>query len=223
MTNFIRERVITRFGIPRRLISDNETSFINKDIKNLTEAYYIKHGRSTPYYTQGNDQAEAINRVILKILKKIKYEYGGKWSDHLTNVLWACRSFVKTSTGFSPFSLVYGTQAISPMELVVPTPRVVLEENRENIEESNNERRLVDLEGLQEERKVARRRSLREQQRMAKAYAQTVHPRAFTKGQLVLRIAEYVRRNLLGLFKFSLKWRDPTSLRKPTIVGITTS
>ena len=65
---------------------------------------------------------------------------------------------------------------------------------------------MADLEGLDEEREVARRRSLRYQQRMAKAYAQTVHPRAFTKGQLVLRTAEYVRRNLLGPSKFAPKW-----------------
>ena len=48
--NFIREHIITRFGIPKRLISDNGTLFINKDMKGLIEAYYIKHGKSTPYY-----------------------------------------------------------------------------------------------------------------------------------------------------------------------------
>ena len=111
------------------MISDNETPFINKDMKGLTEAYCIKHGRSTPYYPQENGQAEATNKVMLKILKKMKHEYGGKWSDHLADVLWACRSSVKTATRFSPFSLVYGTKAISQVELVVPTPRVVLEES----------------------------------------------------------------------------------------------
>ena len=78
VANFIREHIITRFGIPRRLISDNGTLFINKDMKGLTEAYYIKHGRSPPYYLQGKGQAEATNRVMLKILKKMKHEYGGK-------------------------------------------------------------------------------------------------------------------------------------------------
>ena len=111
------------------MISDNGTPFINKDMKGLTKAYYIKHGRSTPYYPQGNGQVEATNRVMLKILKKMKHEYGGKWSDHLADVLWACRSSVKTATRFSPFSLVYGVEAISPVKLVVPTPRVVLEES----------------------------------------------------------------------------------------------
>ena len=76
--NFVREHIITRFGIPRRLISDNEIPFINKDMMGLTEAYHIKHGRSTQYYPQGNGQAEATNRVMLKILKKMKHEYGGK-------------------------------------------------------------------------------------------------------------------------------------------------
>ena len=50
VANFIRKHIITGFGIPKRLISDNGTPFINKDMKNLTEVYHIKHGRSTPYY-----------------------------------------------------------------------------------------------------------------------------------------------------------------------------
>ena len=87
ISNFIREHIITRFGIPRRLISDNGTPFVNKDMKNLIEAYHIKHKRSMPYYPQGNGQAKATNRVILKILKKMKHEYEEKWSSHLTDVL----------------------------------------------------------------------------------------------------------------------------------------
>ena len=89
----------------------------------------------------------------------MKHEYGGIWSDHLVDVLWACKSFVKTAIGFSPFYLVCRTEAISPVELVVPMPRVVLEKNQEGTEDTNNERRLADLEGLEEEREVARRRS----------------------------------------------------------------
>ena len=54
VANFIWEHIITQFRIPRKLINDNGTLFINKDMKNLTEAYHIKHGRSTTYYPQGN-------------------------------------------------------------------------------------------------------------------------------------------------------------------------
>ena len=148
---------------------------------------------------------------MLKILKKMKHEYRGKWSDHLADVFWACRSSVKTATGFSPFSLVYGTEAISPVELVVPTLRVILEESHED---PNNERRIADLEGVEEERELARRRSQRYRQRMTRVYAQAVRLRAFTEGQLILRTAEHVRRNLSE--------RGPTLSEKSMIVDITT-
>ena len=45
------------------------------------------------------------------------------------------------------------------MELVIPTPRVVLEESQEESENTNNERRLADLEGVEEERELAKKRS----------------------------------------------------------------
>ena len=80
----------------------------------------------------------------------MKHEYGGKWSAHLTNVLWAYKSSLKTATRFSPFSLIYGTEAISPVELVIPTPRVVLEGIQEDTDSTINKGRLVDLEGLEE-------------------------------------------------------------------------
>ena len=128
----------------------------------------------------------------------------------MADVLWACRSSVKTATRFSPFSLVYGTEAISLVELVVPTPRVVLEESQEDTEDTNNERRLADLERVEEERELAKRY----QQRLTKAYAQAVRPRAFTERQLVLRIAEHIRRNLLGPSKFAPKWEGPYIIRK---------
>ena len=147
----------------------------------------------------------------MKILKKMKHEYGGKWSDHLADVLWACRSSVKTAMRFSLFSLVYGTKATSLVELVVPTPRVVLEESQEDI---NNERRLANLDRVEKERELTKRRSQRYQQRITRAYAQAVRPRAFTEGQLVLRTAEHVRRNLLGPSKFAFKWEGPYIIKE---------
>ena len=44
---------------------------------------------------------------------------------------------------------------------------------------------------------------------MTRAYAQVVRPRMFTEGQLVLRMAEHVRRNLPGPSKFTPKWEGP--------------
>uniref|UniRef100_A0A2N9FKB3 RNA-directed DNA polymerase n=1 Tax=Fagus sylvatica TaxID=28930 RepID=A0A2N9FKB3_FAGSY len=56
VANFIREHIITRFGIPHKIISDNGTPFVNKNVREVLEHYRIKHRRSTPYYPQGNGQ-----------------------------------------------------------------------------------------------------------------------------------------------------------------------
>ena len=49
---------------------------------------------------------------------------------------------------------------------------------------------------------------------MAKAYAQTVHPRAFTKGQLLLRTTEHVRKTLPEPSKFAPKWEGPYIIKE---------
>ena len=125
IANFIREHIITHFGIPYKLISDNGTPFINKDVREVPEHYQVKHRCSTSYYPQGNGQAKATNRMLLRILSKMVLDYGNNWRAHLADVLWAYRSSPKTTIGFTPFSLVYGTDTIFPTELVVPSPRVM--------------------------------------------------------------------------------------------------
>ena len=49
---------------------------------------------------------------------------------------------------------------------------------------------------------------------MARAYAQAVRPKAFTEGQLELRTAEHVRRNLPRPSKFAPKWEGPYIIRE---------
>ena len=61
IANFIRDHIITHFGIPYKLISDNGTPFINKDVREVLEHYQVKHRCSTPYYPQGSELEEDAN------------------------------------------------------------------------------------------------------------------------------------------------------------------
>ena len=49
---------------------------------------------------------------------------------------------------------------------------------------------------------------------MVKAYGQIVHQRAFIEGQLVLRAAEHVRKNVSGPSKFAPKWEGPYIIKE---------
>uniref|UniRef100_A0A2N9GMR5 RNA-directed DNA polymerase n=1 Tax=Fagus sylvatica TaxID=28930 RepID=A0A2N9GMR5_FAGSY len=190
VANFIREHIITRFGIPHKIISDNGTPFVNKNVREVLEHYRIKHRRSTPYYPQGNGQAEATNRMLLRILSKMVFDYGKGWNSHLADTLWAYRGSTKTATGFTPFSLVYGTDAISPTELLVPSPRILHGMDLEADADICAEARVADLEGLEEARELAQARSLRYHQKLADAYEKTLQTRIFAKGQMVLKTVD---------------------------------
>jgi hypothetical protein len=126
VANFIREHIICRFSIPHKIVTDNGTPFINKDVRAMTKHYRVKHLKSSPYYPQGNSQAKAINHMLLRILSKMVFDYGKNWGFHLLDMLWAYRSSLKTAIGFSPFLLVYGIEAIAPIEIAIPTPRVMM-------------------------------------------------------------------------------------------------
>ena len=125
VADFIREHIIYRFGIPHKIVIGNGTPFVNKDVRKLLNHRHIKHRKSTPYYPQGNGQAKVTNQVLLRILSKMVHEYEGGWTEHLLKTLWAYQSSSKITTKLLPFSLVYGIEAISLVELLVPTPRVV--------------------------------------------------------------------------------------------------
>lgn len=91
------------------IITDDGRPFKNQDVKELCENFYIQHRFSTPYYPQGNGQAEASNKTILKILKKTVNEVRNDWRIQLNLALWAYRTSVCTPTRETPYCLVYGS------------------------------------------------------------------------------------------------------------------
>ena len=74
--------------------------------------------------------------------------------------------------------------------------------------------RLENLEELDEKREEAQERSRRYRQKMTEAYDRTTKERVFAEGQLVLKVADYVRRGLAGPSKFAPKWEGPLVIRE---------
>ena len=68
---FIWKNIVTRFGVPYVLISDNGLQFDSKTVKKYCSDLGIKNRYSTSTYPQGNGQAETVNKVIVNRLKKI--------------------------------------------------------------------------------------------------------------------------------------------------------
>ena len=75
-------------------------------------------------YSQRNRQAEAINKVIVNGLKKRLDDAKEKWVEELSHVLWTYRTTPRRSIRETPFSMTYGAEAVIPLEIGFPTPRM---------------------------------------------------------------------------------------------------
>ena len=82
---FVWKNIVTRFGIPHTLISDNELQFDNKAFRSYCCDLGIMNKYSTPAYPQGNGQAEAINKVIVGGLKKMLDDRQNGWKNYHTS------------------------------------------------------------------------------------------------------------------------------------------
>uniref|UniRef100_A0A2N9IAR1 Uncharacterized protein n=1 Tax=Fagus sylvatica TaxID=28930 RepID=A0A2N9IAR1_FAGSY len=156
---FVWKNIITRFGIPRVLVSDNGSQFTSE-----------RDRRSPPTRHCWTESKNA--------LEKAK----GRWVEELPNILWTYRTTPRCSTGETPFSLTYGVEAVIPLEIGLPTIRT------EYYDPVTNETSLAtDLDLAEERRDSALIHLAAYQNGLRRIYEKRINPRELAVGDLVLR------------------------------------
>ena len=104
-------------------MNDRGTHFLNDTISVLMEEFQVYHQKSTPYHPQANETMESFNKVPENALTKVCNAQGSDWDLHIPAVLWAYRMTYKKLTRQTHFRLVYGVEAVMPMEYIMPSQR----------------------------------------------------------------------------------------------------
>ncbi|GKE60403.1 reverse transcriptase domain-containing protein [Tanacetum coccineum] len=150
---FMWDNIVCRFGLPRVIVTDNGTQFVNDPFKGWCESLNIKQMNTAVAHPQANSLVKRANKSLMEGIKaRIRRERAG-WVDELPNVLWAHRTSLKQSNDEMPFSLTYRSEAVIPAEIGMPTHRTMM------IREDENENELrLNMDLLQERREVAAKR-----------------------------------------------------------------
>jgi hypothetical protein len=152
---------------------------------------------------------ERANGLLLQGLKPRIYndlnKFGKRWMKELPSVVWSLRTTPSRATGFSPFFLVYGAEAILPTDLEYGSPRTRAYDDR-----SNQTSREDSLDQLEEARDMALLHSARYQQSLRRYHARGVRSRDLQVGDLVLRLRQDAR----GRHKLTPPWEGPFIIAK---------
>jgi ribonuclease HI/transposase InsO family protein len=196
--------IVHRFGVPNSIITDNDTQFTGKKFLEFCDSYHIHVDWSAVAHPQTNGQVERANGMILQGLKPRIFnklnQFSRKWIQELPSVVWSLRNTPSRATGLTPFFLVYGAEAVFPMDLDYGSPRV------NAYQEGQNQRDREDaLDSIDEARNVAVLHSEKYQQSLRRYQANKVRPRDLNKGDLVLRL----RQKNEGRHKLTPPWEGP--------------
>jgi len=202
MIKFLKENILSRFGIPRAMISDGGTHFCNKPFESLMKKYGITHKISTPYHTRTSGQVELANREIKQILEKIVNHNRKDWSLRLNDALLAYQTSFKISLGMSPYRLVYGKSCHLPVEFEAYLAIKVFNSNLDDV----SQLRKLQINELEEIRNDAYENSKIHKARIKEFYDKRILRKTFDVSKKVLL---YNSRLHLFLGKLRSRWSGP--------------
>ena len=120
------------------------------------------------------------------------------WVEELDSVLWGLQTMPNHTTGYRPFFMVYGAEAVLPCDIIHDSPRVCMYEEREAELDRQDS-----LDALEEECNVAKARSTFYKQQARSYQSREVRAKTYNAGELVLRLSEKKKN------KLKPKWEGP--------------
>ena len=114
-TTITRElvNVFSNYGLPEILHSDQGRNFESSLLQQALDAFGITKSRTTAYHPQGDRMVERFNRSLLQMLRAYVC-HESEWEKFLPLVMFAYWTSVHTTTGVSPFDLMFGRSAHTP-------------------------------------------------------------------------------------------------------------
>ncbi|GKA54145.1 reverse transcriptase domain-containing protein [Tanacetum coccineum] len=199
---FVWDNIVCRFGLPGEIISDNGKQFRYNPFKDWCEKLCIRQHFASVKHLQANGLVERANKSIGEGIKARLDARSKDWMEELSHVLWAHRTMIKSSNEDTPFSLTYGTEAVIPADIDMPTLRTM------EVDVMRNDEALeINLDLLEQKREQTTNREAKSKRKMEKYYNSKVRSTSFKPGDLVYHSNDASHAKKGG--KLGPKWEGP--------------
>ena len=108
----------SRVGLPDTILTDQGTNFTSDVVRQVAAMLRIRLITSTPYHQQTDGLVERFNGTLKSMIRRCAHDAPRSWDALLPVLLFAYREVPQSSTGFSPFELLYGRHIRGPLDLV---------------------------------------------------------------------------------------------------------
>ncbi len=180
---FFFNHVVSRFGVPQAIVTNHGSHFCNHMMVDLAAKLGLSHDSSTPYYLQANGQVETINKVLKRMLQRMIRVHKRDWHLIMYSALWAYWTSVRNATEFTPFQLVYGLEAILPIQCEISSLKLAVDLLPRTSEEEAQFLELIQLDETCLDEASANEAH---KKRVKAQFNKNVKPRVFSEGDLVL-------------------------------------
>ncbi|XP_038889223.1 uncharacterized protein LOC120079111 [Benincasa hispida] len=109
-------------------MTDNGRQFFNSLMDRLCEKFKFKQYKSSIYNAAANGLAKAFNKTLCNLLKKVVSKLKRDWQEKISEASWAYHTTHRTPTRVTLYSLVYGVEAVLPLEREIPSLRMTVQE-----------------------------------------------------------------------------------------------
>jgi transposase InsO family protein len=127
----VAEKMVTFYahhGIPKTILTDLGTQFTSKLIENLSKLLKIKHLKTTAYHPQTNGALERSHSTLKDFLTHYVDKDQTDWDVYLPLAMFSYNTSEHSTTGFTPYELLYGKKPNLPSSIQNPDPLLTYED-----------------------------------------------------------------------------------------------
>ena len=191
-------KLFARVGIPDEILTDQGSNFTSQLLTEIYRMLHVHPIKTTPYHPQTDGLVERFNKTLKSMLRKVVSKEGKDWDQLIPYLLFAYREVPQSSTGFSPFELLYGRTVKGPLDVIHGAWSTT-----EQADVSIISHVLTIRERLEKMKDIVRE-NLEEAQRLQKkAYNRRTQERSFKKGDKVLVLLPTSTHKLIA------QWQGP--------------